>query len=964
MTENQPNNTTPANNASSGEGCSSCESYFDDDRLLQSTGVSVRPRWLNVCNDRLLPDPLITTVTATRFIRPIIKINGQETSGDQPRRWVERSVVPRTVIDPTAAIRQVAGMPGATWLDAQGGVSLIPDWNHPDLHAPAIETVPLGDVVELIATQQLPDTGLSLRLEPGDVAALTNGQPTLVALPISPASYDRDTQTPERELPPSKVRDAIALRDRLRTGRTMRTSREERSSAPETSEMQPLSRYVWLMPPAPSQLKVTNLPAFLADPRTPGGIPLQLASSNVEELLTEGHSEVRVAGLAEGDNNALVSVVVEASPPAPEPTELLSSSEALSTSGSSTPTVQLAIALRWRQRWKLKGYTRGALLSTISLAPQEQTTIEIFTWDRRRTESDRTSSFEMNSNLDTSDTVRDTTDVLNETKKTSNLNWSVQAGLTIPIATGVPLTLGGSAQDHQTMDGLHRETTNHVHEAVTKSATSVRLSRETKVNETTEVGSERRVTRAVTNQNLCHVLNLDYFEVLSKYQVKTTFDRAATRICALVPSPLTPSFTRLTARTYESTLRANLLERDLLDGFDAIRMLAAKDNACAVACERCTCGTASTEAGPLPAYAVTAMTTVGSAWYTLQTAQIPPNFPQNRAWYDAWRRIVYRVVVEVLTPEIANNAWTMLTATIGIQKRPLTREDADRLWWAVKNAGGVDAIRPSKLVAERQQLIDDLCYDLFKIGVGGFTSKVPAISLSQLRGVLDDVGLTAALDRFMASFDAAPAATASSAASTSADSGQAARESAIRDAFPLRATTDALEREEALLAHLSNNASHYWYALWQATAPTQQAAFLDGLLPPGIIEPSPIGMIDHCLAFPISASTVPSVEDVIDGLFGAQDSPFVRAEEITLPTTAVTMEARLGTCDACEDFIHESRKIDLRSQSAAADQAQAEADRRRARLNKTPPDLDPYEPPAAVPRLDVRIEQAAPPVNP
>lgn len=306
----------------------------------------------------------------------------------------------------------------------------------------------------------------------------------------------------------------------------------------------------------------------------------------------------------------------------------------------------------------------------------------------------------------------------------------------------------------------------------------------------------------------------------------------------------------------------------------------------------------------------------------------------------------------------------LLGATIGVNQRELTREDADRLWWAVTNAGGVDAIRPLKLAAERSQLLDDIAWDFFGGVTGGFNPRAAFFS-STLRAVLDDVGMTAALDRFMASFNASTAAAASTAASAPAapDPAQATRSDPVIEAFPLRVVTDALERQEALLTHLSNNASHYWFALWRGTSSTQQAALLDGLLPHGIVEPWPIGMVGHCLAFPITAS-VPGIDDVLADLFGDLKPPPARTEELTLPTPAVTMEARLGTCHACERFIRESRRIDLRARSAAAgqaeaeaDQAQAEADRRRALLNQTPPDLTAPDPCPQAPRIDVRLEQ-------
>ena len=81
-----------------------------------------------------------------------------------------------------------------------------------------------------------------------------------------------------------------------------------------------------------------------------------------------------------------------------------------------------------------------------------------------------------------------------------------------------------------------------------KAATRVKNSRQTKVSETTESGREERVTRKLKNPNMCRVLNLDYFEVLSNYTVTTRLAAEEARLCLLVANPLTIGFDRATVR--------------------------------------------------------------------------------------------------------------------------------------------------------------------------------------------------------------------------------------------------------------------------------------------------------------------------------------------------------------------------------------------------------------------------------
>lgn len=63
-----------------------------------------------------------------------------------------------------------------------------------------------------------------------------------------------------------------------------------------------------------------------------------------------------------------------------------------------------------------------------------------------------------------------------------------------------------------------------------------------------------------------------------------------------------------------------------------------------------------------------------------------------------------------------------------------------------------------------------------------------------------------------------------------------------------------------------------------------------------------------------------------------------------MPTHGTVLEAMLGECDACDDFIQQSRLLDLRTNEAKTRQEEAEARRRELRLEATPPDLSPPNP--------------------
>lgn len=118
-------------------------------------------------------------------------------------------------------------------------------------------------------------------------------------------------------------------------------------------------------------------------------------------------------------------------------------------------------------------------------------------------------------------------------------------------------------------------------ELVTKSSNKLKLQRETKVSESSEVGTENKVTRKVRNPNLCHSLTLNYYEVLAHYDIVTEFNKVDARLCVLDDNPVQiTDFNDTNVRYYESVLRRVLLVPDLARGFEGARKLYAQSQLC------------------------------------------------------------------------------------------------------------------------------------------------------------------------------------------------------------------------------------------------------------------------------------------------------------------------------------------------------------------------------------------------
>jgi hypothetical protein len=125
-----------------------------------------------------------------------------------------------------------------------------------------------------------------------------------------------------------------------------------------------------------------------------------------------------------------------------------------------------------------------------------------------------------------------------------------------------------------------------------------------------------------------------------------------------------------------------------------------------------------------------------------------------------------------------------------------------------------------------------------------------------------------------------------------------------------------------------------------------------------------LGFLGHKVAFrPSHPEAVADQFDAaaLEGSIVLQDRP---PQLVTVPTQGTILEAAIGQCDACEDFIQESRVIDLRVQRAKAGTDEAEARRRQMRLDATPPNLDDPASSASGSKVTVTVDGGTPPVAP
>jgi hypothetical protein len=664
----------------------------------------------------------------------------------------------------------------------------------------------------------------------------------------------------------------------------------------------------------------------------------------------------------------------------------------------------VAVFVPWRQTWTLKGFSRGNLLHSIALAPDETVTLQVFSWERRTRSLDQSSETEVDQSTETTNTTRDTEDVFREMVSKQEFAWQLAGSLDASYNNGVAsiqVGVDGSVSDTTSIEQTARTSSQRVRESTTKASARVRSRRVTRITQTVETGREERVTRVIRNPNQCHTLTLDFFEALAHYEVALEFRPDRMRLVVLLPNPMRhQDFSSEIVRRNETTLRNALLEPALADSFEACRMVAAYEEAkVLVAAQqaesakaeelRAQRDQAAPPSAPDPAAPQQAEVEriVGEMLNAIRRIRseadidramttIQRDRPESPVTEEMRRRGQYWVFVNVC----ANKFPSLLTTLDELSRGgPATVTTAQRLIAVLPRA---DA--PTNL-GNLNEMSDK---DKEQAGIASKISQYMGSATwnwawwsGRLRDeglyMANDAGLgglAAELPRAYEAWETKKAQGAAmkdqEVAKTEAEGRQdkATAEDKLAMAFPLDELARAQERQKVLRDHLNEHRDFYNHALFQALPPSEQVLQIiqasNGRLQVGVFEPRVVAMSGDRLAVPLtpmagSQSLRAFVTALRTSLEGVFDDELSDAETAILPTPGVSVSTRLGDCSACEEYVEQARTFELARLEALAEQETSEAERRRLRLEAE--DLDTFQPAPTALRLAIETtEQPTP----
>lgn len=617
------------------------------------------------------------------------------------------------------------------------------------------------------------------------------------------------------------------------------------------------------------------------------------------------------------------------------------------------------------QRWKSLGYERGTLINTFSLAPREEVTVEIFSWDRTKTGTETTTSFESQRTAEASFSRKLTDTVVDTASHSWGWQFGAQAGFQVPQ---INLNVGANFSIDDRNQTSQQHTVESINDGTVKVATMLKSSLQTKVTEAREFGTEERTTRKFQNPNLGRILHFDCFEVLHRYEVTTEYDFKSARLCVLVPfadflQALEAAETKGRAAgllAMEGMLFGSVPER-LRVGFDAARLYMAWDRICRFSCDSaCECSKPTdqkidagqtSDTNPWEADLVKVFPRIVEAIRKLRDATghllesaVGP-FPGGKAWKNCtaderaerqsdWHRFLFRSLV--LENQLSG-FWSECVTFYNLPEAPFSEKLTafermkDRLIPSV-----ADFLSPVFAAVS----IPMTMMDAFINGLGEFSRWVIPDMMKE--GGFDDAGLQMAMIRGIEVYDKWNKVEDNKKPKPPAAEPQPQPQNVKP---PLRSDAEAFSPEalaaasvsiDALVSFLLVNRSAYRVLIWNALNPVDRLRFLGLLGEVGkYVRTTVIGFVGDAIAVEVDPGKQDEFAKWLENHLANWQSPKTSPAPVALPVPGMTMQTRVEHCDALEPYLTQSREIELKRLQAFADQQEQEVARLKARIEKS-----------------------------
>jgi len=638
------------------------------------------------------------------------------------------------------------------------------------------------------------------------------------------------------------------------------------------------------------------------------------------------------------------------------------------------PQYEIGIVATYEQTWRLLGYSRGALLSSISLAPKEDLSIEIFTFDRLKTDNESTFSTEFEKNLEVNSQSRIASKIARDLSNTTDSKADV--GLGIPIPAGdIPIKVNGNFDIKNEVRDQVQSSVDELNDKTIKATERFKSTTQVKVVQSEESGEEKRVIRKIQNPNSSRTLTFNYFEILENYSV-TTRCVPNLQLCLLVENPDLGGINLDFVLAYEDLLTRALLSPIFQPGFDAAKKLAAqrwfedrrkKDLEASQKAQ----DDAEEQSKPIEKYIIRiarnllsvlnkflgddlndAMDTLGRHINPLESNK--PSEDEVDAAIATFNEQFFWAKFKLAYPGVGDKADQFVQAIDAAD--PLDEATAlaqvetfviglDDDWLSQLKTIAVDAAIGAgiaTLLAGPEALL-----------LGAVLAVLADLLLAEkdlgLPGLVTEAKKEVKLYQQQTSLAAPPPAPSDASAATAPP--------AEPEVFTLEELATANADFQRLALHLEANKVYYLNKIWGAEVPEVR---LERFRLKGIdrfVDNELLGFVGNKAAYPLRLQALPpALQTYLSNQVIGQDPnkkkpplPFddVQIQSVALPTNGVYMESMVGNCEALEPFLLRHRVLDVRDKRAdvklkieQARQAAKETERYALRLEQQPPLLE------------------------
>jgi hypothetical protein len=646
------------------------------------------------------------------------------------------------------------------------------------------------------------------------------------------------------------------------------------------------------------------------------------------------------------------------------------------------PRYEIGVFSTYEQSWQLLGYSRGALLSSISLAPKEELNIEIFTFDRVKTENESTFSTEFESNLEVNSQARASSKVARDLTTTTDTKADIGLGIPLP-AGNIPIKVqGNTGINHEVKEGI-QSTVDQLNEKTVKSTERLKSTTQVKIVQSQESGEEKKVIRKIQNPNTSRTLTFNYFEVLENYKVSTKY-AANLRLCLLVSNPDLGMINLDFVLAYEDRLTRALLSPIYQSGFDAGKKLAAQRwFEQSRAQEAAALEKSENEKGhdedpkKIDKYIIRIaknlrdvldtflQANIGTALDVLgRYVDLDPETPSEEEFEqakDTFNLIFFWEKFKIAYPGIRDKAAKFVASTPPAEG---AIDEATALTAIESFVSGLDDDWVSSLKTVAIDAIVGAGVGTLVLGPGGLVlGAVLAVFADQLL-IEKNLGLPALITEAKKEVKIYQQATSIAAIPPTTDGATvtAPQAPAAPEVFSLTELATANGDFQRLLLHIEANKIYYLNKIWAGEIPEARLARfrLKGI--DRYIDNQLLGFVGDKAAYPLRLDALPAglanyllqkvtkfQPDKKETLNGVPTEPLQDRdiESATIPTNGVYMEAMIGNCEALEPFLLDHRKLDVLDKQAEVDrkaeeakQAAKETERYDLRLKQNPPLLE------------------------